>query len=264
MPRPKRKASALIIHPLVPVAKAAKVLRIAPELLIEKLNEGEILGENRPLDSRKPDKKGHKKGEPESQNGSWFIYASEFNRLLDERLAQYEKPISTDGLDQFFTDPEYRLDSKFSPTFPGTTVDQAKTTVTGAELPTEIAAPTQTIPSAGPEADKAAESTIEPACAAEEDLQQEITLIEVYDSPDQNISAAATLDGATVVAELVQHLRDEIAYRHTLECRIDELASEIAYLRSEIMQRPAAEASPLKRLGNYLRLFLRDVKALCQ
>lgn len=262
MPRPKRKASALIIHPLVPVAKAAKVLRIAPELLIEKLNEGEILGENRPLDLRKHDKKGHKKGEQESQNNSWFIYASEFNRLLDERLAQYEKRISTDGLDQFFTDPEYRLDSKFSPTFPGTKAGQAQTTAPGAEAPTEQAAAAQTIPSAAPEASDA-ETTSEPASITDEASNQEITLIEVYDSPDQNI-AAATLDGATVVAELVQHLRDEIAYRHTLECRIDELASEIAYLRSEIMQRPAAEASPLRRLGNYLRLFLRDVKALCQ
>jgi hypothetical protein len=283
MPRPKRKASALIIHPLVPVAKAAKVLRIEQELLVQKLTAGEILGESRAVENRKGDRKHHKKVD-EIESNSWFIYASEFNRLLDERLAQYERRISTDGLDQFFTSPEFRLDAKFRPTL-AEPLPAPQPEPETAETPEQIPVlEASELSQAGTEAP--AESFFEFAAALEhqhlqehpepqehqelQDEQQqpnieyhghEVTLLDVYDSPEQNIST--TLDGTKVVAELVQHLRDEIAYRHNLESRIEELASEVAYLRSEIMQKPAAE-SPLKRLGNYFRLFLRDVKALYQ
>lgn len=294
MPRPKRKASALIIHPLVPVAKAAKVLRIEQELLIQKLTAGEILGESRAVENRKGDKKHHKRVD-ETEPNSWFIYASEFNRLLDERLAQYERRISTDGLDQFFTSPEFRLDAKFRPTlaeplpapqpdpeitatqehpvFQASEPDQAGTEAL-AESFFEFAAELEQQelqehqqPQEQQELQEHQEFHIQQDPQNEQQQQQiehhdhEVTLLDVYDSPEPSITT--TLDGTKVVAELVQHLRDEIAYRHNLESRIEELAAEVAYLRSEIMQKPAPE-SPMKRLGNYFRLFLRDVKALYQ
>lgn len=286
MPRPKRKASALIIHPLVPVAKAAKVLRIEQELLIQKLTAGEILGESRAVENRKGDKRHHKKVD-ETETNSWFIYASEFNRLLDERLAQYERRISTDGLDQFFTSPEFRLDTKFRPApaeplpapqpepemavapepipvFEAGELGQASTEAL-AESFFEFAAELEHQElQENPELQEHQELHVQQEVQDQQHIEHhnhEVTLLDVYDSPEQNITT--TLDGTKVVAELVQHLRDEIAYRHNLESRIEELASEVAYLRSEIMQKPASE-SPLKRLGNYFRLFLRDVKALYQ
>ena len=80
----------ITVHPLVPLARAALILRTDPILLKERLASGQIKGEQRP-DS-----------DPSSQKNSWFIYASEFNRLLNDQLARYENRISTEGLDQFF------------------------------------------------------------------------------------------------------------------------------------------------------------------
>jgi len=80
----------ITVHPLVPLARAASILRTDPILLKERLVSGQIKGEQRP-DS-----------DPSSQKNSWFIYASEFNRLLNDQLARYENRISTEGLDQFF------------------------------------------------------------------------------------------------------------------------------------------------------------------
>jgi hypothetical protein len=80
----------ITIHPLVPLARAASILRTDPILLKERLASGQIKGEQR-SDS-----------DPSGQKNSWFIYASEFNRLLNDQLARYENRISTEGLDQFF------------------------------------------------------------------------------------------------------------------------------------------------------------------
>ena len=78
------------VHPLVPLARAASILRTDPILLKERLASGQIKGEQR-SDS-----------DPSGQKNSWFIYSSEFNRLLNDQLARYENRISTEGLDQFF------------------------------------------------------------------------------------------------------------------------------------------------------------------
>ena len=80
----------ITVHPLVPLARAASILRTDAILLKERLASGQIKGEQRP-DS-----------DPSSPKHSWFIYASEFNRLLNDQLARYENRISTEGLDQFF------------------------------------------------------------------------------------------------------------------------------------------------------------------
>jgi hypothetical protein len=80
----------ITVHPLVPLARAASILRTDPILLKERLASGQIKGEQRP-DS-----------DPTSQKNSWFIYASEFNRLLNDQLARYENRISTEGMDKLF------------------------------------------------------------------------------------------------------------------------------------------------------------------
>ena len=80
----------ITVHPLVPLARAASILRTDAILLKERLASGQIKGEQRP-DS-----------DPSSQKDSWFIYASEFNRLLNDQLARYENRISTEGMDKLF------------------------------------------------------------------------------------------------------------------------------------------------------------------
>lgn len=80
----------ITVHPLVPLARAASILRTDAILLKERLASGQIKGEQRP-DS-----------DPGSQKDSWFIYASEFNRLLNDQLARYENRISTEGMDKLF------------------------------------------------------------------------------------------------------------------------------------------------------------------
>lgn len=80
----------ITVHPLVPLARAATILRIDPILLKERLASGQIKGEQR-SDS-----------DPGSRKNSWFIYASEFNRLLNDQLTRYENRISTEGMDKLF------------------------------------------------------------------------------------------------------------------------------------------------------------------
>lgn len=80
----------ITVHPLVPLARAASILRTDPILLKERLASGQIKGEQR-SDS-----------DPNSPKDSWFIYASEFNRLLNDQLARYENRISTEGMDKLF------------------------------------------------------------------------------------------------------------------------------------------------------------------
>lgn len=80
----------ITVHPLVPLARAATILRTDPILLKERLVSGQIKGEQR-SDS-----------DPGSRKNSWFIYASEFNRLLNDQLTRYENRIITEGLDQLF------------------------------------------------------------------------------------------------------------------------------------------------------------------
>ncbi len=80
----------ITVHPLVPLARAASILRTDPILLKERLVSGQIKGEQR-SDS-----------DPNSRKDSWFIYASEFNRLLNDQLARYENRISTEGMDRLF------------------------------------------------------------------------------------------------------------------------------------------------------------------
>ncbi len=80
----------ITVHPLVPLARAASILRTDPIILKERLASGQIKGERR-SDS-----------DPNGQKNSWYIYASEFNRLLNDQLTRYENRISTEGLDQLF------------------------------------------------------------------------------------------------------------------------------------------------------------------
>lgn len=80
----------ITVHPLVPLARAASILRTDPILLKERLASGQIKGEQR-SDS-----------DPNSRKDTWFIYASEFNRLLNDQLARYENRISTEGMDKLF------------------------------------------------------------------------------------------------------------------------------------------------------------------
>ena len=105
----------ITVHPLVPLARAASILRTDPILLKERLASGQIKGEQR-SDS-----------DPNGQKNSWYIYSSEFNRLLNDQLARYENRISTEGLDQLFdakTGTHKNTEKKVSDTTAKTTSEE--------------------------------------------------------------------------------------------------------------------------------------------
>ncbi len=83
-------ANALTVHPMVPLERAVKLLKVGHSELEQKLVSAEIIGEQR------------SNGNAHGQKNSWFIYASEFDKLLNDQLADYEKRISTTGLEQLF------------------------------------------------------------------------------------------------------------------------------------------------------------------
>lgn len=83
-------ANALTVHPMVPLDKAVKLLKVGHSELEQKLVSAEIIGEKR------------SDGNAHGQKNSWFIYASEFDKLLNDQLADYEKRITTSGLEQLF------------------------------------------------------------------------------------------------------------------------------------------------------------------
>lgn len=92
------------IHPLVPLAKASLLLRVPECDLLLMLTEGLIKGEERvlellPFGGASGKKKKESQGPAEK---SWFIWASEFDRLLNERLSTLEQRISTKGLEHIF------------------------------------------------------------------------------------------------------------------------------------------------------------------
>lgn len=94
----------ITIHPLVPLAKASAVLRIEPGLLAEQLLAGTIQGEQR---SENGPQGKFTATEAKIETTNWFIYASEFEKLVNDQVTNYENRISTDGLEQLFQEREF-------------------------------------------------------------------------------------------------------------------------------------------------------------
>lgn len=93
MPLPERSEAvftSLKVHPMMPVFRAASLLAESVDSLENKLAQGEIRGEKRRIS--------------ELQGGkySWFIYACDFETLLEERTRSCQARLSTEGLEQLF------------------------------------------------------------------------------------------------------------------------------------------------------------------
>lgn len=93
MPLPERSEAvftSLKVHPMMPVFRAASLLAESVDSLENKLAQGEIRGEKRRIS--------------EQQGGkySWFIYACDFETLLEERTRSCQARLSTEGLEQLF------------------------------------------------------------------------------------------------------------------------------------------------------------------
>ncbi|MBI5172105.1 MAG: hypothetical protein HY986_04410 [Candidatus Melainabacteria bacterium] len=92
---------AIKIHPLMPVARAAQLLGESIDSLEYRLERGEIRGEKRQI------------SEKHSGKDCWFIYACDFEALLDVRVKAcqtrlktspvQEERLAVDGLDRIFS-----------------------------------------------------------------------------------------------------------------------------------------------------------------
>lgn len=92
---------AIKIHPLMPVARAAQLLGESIDSLEYRLERGEIRGEKRQI------------SEKHSGRDCWFIYACDFEALLDVRVKAcqtrlktspvQEERLAVDGLDRIFS-----------------------------------------------------------------------------------------------------------------------------------------------------------------
>jgi hypothetical protein len=206
------------IHPLVPLAKASLLLRVPESDLLLMLTEGLIKGEERVLELLPAGSaSGKKKKEPsESTEKSWFIWASEFDRLLNERLSTLEQRISINGLEHIF---ETR------------------------EMPESQ----ELIPPAAPEAIDsvslgAGESTFTVAIIEEENVAAYFE--------DKVFTEAV---GNALGKELMARFHTEVQKNEQLSLRLELLEKEVAGLKTELYLTIDPQPSIWQRLKSYFR-----------
>lgn len=230
------------MHPLVPLAKAARILRTDPILLQERLVSGQIKGEKR-SDS-----------DPSAKKNSWFIYASEFDRLLNDRLASLEyraatARVSTEGLDNLF---EHGITADTSSA--GTTTGTTDSTITGTtdnlSESAQISENDISFNTGNSENDAygdLAENTerewqTDGVVLDTTDPQSEVTHIEVSETgfevsePGFGVNNFGDYANNLQVAELMSHLQQEMSRTDELNKRIDTLSEEITRLRADLEQ----------------------------
>lgn len=199
--------AALKIHPMMPVNRASAVLKESVDSLEAKLSLGEIKGEKRQVSERP------------GARYSWFIYASEFTRLLDEHVKACEKRVSTDGLEQIF--------------------DQALSAYTSAEP------------------DSFTDCEVINSIALLRPVSTEVTEHGDYQEDAPNSSSAFRLTestGVAIVTELLQHVRLERERSNNLADRLTELEQEVETLRMEILN-ATPKRGLFSRVVTYLRSF---------
>ena len=223
---------AIQIHPMVPLAKASAILKISRDELINRLSQGELLGEKRRIG--------------ESKKDSWFIYAAEFNRLLAQAVAQYEARVSTAGLEQFFTPGSGQPEA---PVAPGETASHSPPVVAetvaiepvafqhGESDPAEIVDALGTNYALGSDYDTSDSGQLPSGR-----------------TPAEPAGTGLQIDQAMVtqVMQLVQHLQDERQSAEALKVRLAILEDEMDQLRKELLARPDSRShSPFSRLKTY-------------
>ncbi|MBS1990027.1 MAG: hypothetical protein JSS83_05880 [Cyanobacteria bacterium SZAS LIN-3] len=187
---------------MVPLAKASAILKISRDELISRLSAGELLGEKRRIG--------------ESKKDSWFIYADEYNRLMNQAVARYEERVSVKGLDHIFQSNQNARPEPVSPEPPS----QAETIA------------------------------IEPVAV----VHSEHDPAQVVDALSPSDKMHDLQIGQAMVAQLVQHLHEERLTSENLKVRLLVLEEEVDQMRRELLGRPDARSqSPFGRMAAYFR-----------
>lgn len=209
---------AIKIHPLMPVARAAQLLGESVDSLEYRLERGEIRGERRQI------------SEKHSSRDCWFIYACDFDALLDVRVKAcqtrlktspvQEERLAVDGLDRIFS-----IEAEILPEPQELALEQ---NLAASTLPQEISASITAFP-------VSADTTPQQPQSSQNEEPATINLQFQTGSPHQSEAEQKQRDMLMPVAtELWNQLQKGEEEKQQLSLRVSQLSAEIQALHEEM------------------------------
>jgi hypothetical protein len=255
------------IHPLVPVAKAARLLRLDENLLISRISRGVIAGECRRIDSTSSDttKPGSRKKRSTTTGyqEQWFIHADEFDRLLDDKLANLEERVTTSGMDDFFTTnfdatptydfapPRQYPEMSFVPGHDESVDTHPHRIATDRARDHVHISESDLRPSDSSDDHQAIDAEMDAQCAT----KSQTTSAQEFVATTFNTELSKTI-GTAIAAEIIGMLSQEVERNQTLHDRIDSLEREIVALKTELYYQVDSKPTVVSRVGGYFaRMF---------
>ena len=208
---------AIKIHPLMPVARAAQLLGESIDSLEYRLERGEIRGEKRQISER------------HSGKDCWFIYACDFEALLDVRVKACQtrlktSPVQEERLTVEGLDPIFSVEAEILPEPQEIPIDQNQASFT---LPQEV-------PASMSACTVSAEPQEEPMASISEETAT-INLHFQTGSRNQNEAEQQQRDMLMPVAtELWNQIQKGEEEKQQLRLRLNQLSQEIQALHEEM------------------------------